>query len=77
LSYVKSVLYGGYDLAERQMLGFLPDALSFEAEEEDRSFQTNASSDGRIIYHQLDALIPIRCLAIRPINAKFSDALTH
>ena len=77
LSYVKSVLYGGYDLAERQMLGFLPDALSFEEEEEDRSFQTNASSDGRKTNHQLDALFPIRCLAIRPLNAKFSDALTH
>ncbi len=62
LSYVKSVLYGGYDLAERQMLGFLPDALSF---------------DGEPAMQQLSDLFPVRCLSIRPLNAKFADKLTH
>lgn len=33
LDFASPVLYGGYEFAERQMLGFLPDALSFMEED--------------------------------------------
>lgn len=45
--------YGGYDLAERQMVAFLPDALYYE-------------------FHY-----PMEILSIRPLNLRFSEALSH
>lgn len=46
-------LFGGYDLAERQMASFIPDAFSYEIE------------------------FPMKCLRIRPLSAKYAEALTH
>ena len=46
-------LFGGYDLAERQMASFIPDAFSYEPE------------------------FPMKCLRIRPLSAKYAEALTH
>ena len=68
-SYIRSVLYGGYDLAERQMLGFLPDALSYDTDPSDAGGYEAANPDSGVF--------PIQCLSIRPLNAKFSDKLTH
>ncbi len=52
-SAVQAETFGGYDSAERQMIAFIPDALSYE-------------------WH-----FPVSALEIRPLNAKFSDELTH
>ncbi len=52
-SAVRAETFGGYDSAERQMIAFIPDALSYD-------------------WH-----FPIAALKISPLNAKFSDDLTH
>ena len=79
-SYIRSVLYGGYDLAERQMLGFLPDALSFEMN--DGGNDPGITAAGRSGYSKaemqfISGIFPVQCLSIKPLNAKFSDKLTH
>ncbi len=58
LNFIHCRLYGGYEQAERQMLGFLPDAFCFDEETE-------------------KAVFPLSALAIRPLNAKFSEQLSH
>ena len=45
--------YGGYDLSERQMVAFLPDALYY------------------------DYGYPMQIIEIKPLNAKFSEELSH
>ena len=45
--------YGGYDLSERQMVAFLPDALYYDYE------------------------YPMQIIEIKPLNAKFSEELSH
>lgn len=57
--YSQYVTFGGYDLAERQMAAFLPDALSLR--------EDNLS----------DIDFPYAVIRIRPIQAKFSEQLTH
>ncbi len=57
--YSKYITFGGYDLAERQMAVFLPDALSLREEDV-------ASID-----------FPFVAITIQPLQAKFSDQLTH
>ena len=52
-SGVQTKTFGGYDCAERQMVAFIPDALSY------------------------DYTFPICCLKISPLNARFSEDLTH
>lgn len=60
--YAGYVLFGGYDLAERQMAAFLPDALSLRGKTEDiRSF----------FYGE------ICVLCIRPLNEKYAEELSH
>lgn len=55
-------LFGGYDYAERQIVAFIPDALSYvignEAPLHDSEF-------------------PIAVLKVSPSNKKFADTLTH
>ena len=55
--------YGGYDLAERQMVAFLPDALSYNGAEGLR--------DPEMIRY------PLEVLKISPQNQKFSEELSH
>ncbi len=57
--YSKYVTFGGYDLAERQMVAFLPDALSLREEN----------------LNLID--FPYVVIKILPLQAKFSDQLTH
>lgn len=52
-SGIQTKTFGGYVSAERQMVAFIPDALSYEYE------------------------FPISCLKISPLNARFSEELSH
>ena len=60
--FTKYLLFGGYESAERQLVAFLPDALSLRAGGEDRNklFQ--------------DAISVLR---ITPLHGKFSEELSH
>lgn len=62
LSFLESRMSGGYECAERQMVAFIPDALSYE-----ENFSPEAT----------DRLFPIRCLVIRPQNPRFAETLSH
>lgn len=62
LSFLESRIFGGYECAERQMVAFIPDALSYNRE---ISGETESS------------LFPIRCLKITPQNPRFAETLTH
>ena len=55
-------LSGGYEFAERQMIAFIPDALSYA--------YTNEPE-----HTPLD--FPIACLHFQPRNSKFAEKLTH
>lgn len=55
-------LSGGYEFAERQMIAFIPDALSYAYTNEPE----HASLD-----------FPIACLHFQPRNSKFAEKLTH
>ena len=55
--FVRAVLWGGYEEAERKIAGFFP------AE----SYVSEAMND----------YFPVRILSVRPLQEKFSDALTH
>lgn len=57
--YSKYITFGGYDLAERQMAAFIPDALSLREENVE------------------DIAFPYDVVSIQPLQAKFSDQLTH
>ena len=56
--------FGGYDLAERQMAAFLPDALSLRGE------MSWCSEEEWIDY-------PFDILRISPLHAKYAEQLTH
>ncbi len=58
---IRREVFGGYEFAERQMVAFLPDALSFDWEESDAGRGT----------------FPIQCLVVRPRNEKFTETLSH
>ncbi len=63
------IAFGGYDLSERQMIAFLPDALYYAFSEEDcREKRFGGPSD---------IGFPIRAVAVRPLNPKFSEELSH
>ncbi len=66
LAGVRYELYGGYDLAERQMAMFAPDALFDEPE----STFPDLSSFSFSTY-------PIVTLKIEPAHKKFAEKLTH
>ena len=55
------ITFGGYIGAERQMVAFYQDALSF--------------SDGENLTDALD--FPMAVLSIKPVNIKYSEDLTH
>lgn len=57
--YSRYVTFGGYDLAERQMVAFIPDALSLREE------------------NLNDIDFPYVIIKILPLQAKFSEQLTH
>lgn len=61
--YSQYVLFGGYDMAERQMAAFVPEALSLR-------YGKTALSPSDIDY-------PFRAVRITPKNKKFSEDLTH
>lgn len=62
---VRCRLFGGYELAERQMAAFYPDALSCYGEE----IQGNELFGGWSY--------PISCMEITPIASKFAEVLNH
>lgn len=59
--YAGYVTFGGYELAERQMAAFLPDALSLRGENDIDRFFTNE----------------IAVLSIAPLHHKYAENLTH
>lgn len=61
--YTPVISFGGYDLAERQMAAFIPEALSLR-------YGKEAVSPAEIPY-------PFDALSIRPRNEKFAEELTH
>lgn len=61
--YTRVVSFGGYEMAERQMAAFIPDALYLRYRNDQPSFDT------------LD--YPFDVLKISPLNRKFSDRLCH
>lgn len=60
--------YGGYDLSERQMVAFLPDALYYELPK-----CLGGAAGGKSYMYQY----PIQIIEISPVNRKFSEELTH
>lgn len=56
-------LFGGYDYAERQMIAFIPDALSYTSAQ--AAWDTGAWE------------FPISCLHVTPTHKKFAEQLTH
>lgn len=59
--YTGYVTFGGYELAERQIAAFIPDALSLREEKDIFDYFENE----------------IRVLQITPIHAKFAEELSH
>lgn len=63
------VAFGGYDLSERQMIAFLPDALYYVRPDESGPVQRNILPVG---YEY-----PIQAVVIKPLNPKFAEDLSH
>lgn len=63
--------FGGYDLAERQMVAFLPDALYYAYE--DTSSEDGPSLHQSVYYGQY----PMKVLKIEPVSRKFAEELGH
>lgn len=57
--------YGGYELSERQMVAFLPDALYY------------ASADDVYPPETCVTLYPMQVIEIKPANKRFAEELTH
>ena len=55
------IAFGGYEFAERQVIGFLPDALFYEGVTEEEQ----------------QLAFPICCIRVTPKNPKFAEQLTH
>lgn len=64
--YTGYTTFGGYDLAERQMAAFLPDALYLRGV---------SGIDNGIEMDSLD--FPFHILSIEPLNDKYAEELTH
>ncbi|MBC8572248.1 YlmH/Sll1252 family protein [Jingyaoa shaoxingensis] len=67
LAFVTCRLFGGYETAERQMIAFIPDALSYDMEDTE-------TKDGSLPYGWE---FPFVCICIRPLHEKYTDKLTH
>lgn len=65
LFYSRYETFGGYDLAERQMVAFLPDALYYNG-----TGDLADSDESGLGY-------PLEVLKIRPLNQRFSEELGH
>ncbi len=61
--FTRTVSFGGYGMAERQMAAFIPDALYLRY--------------GKKEFSPEDTAYPLRVLKISPLNRKFSGELTH
>ena len=61
--FTRIVSFGGYEMAERQMAAFIPDALYLR-------YGKKESVDAEIGY-------PFCALEIRPVNLRFAEPLTH
>lgn len=61
--YSRYVSFGGYDLAERQMAAFIPDALYLR-------YGKKELSPEEICY-------PFRAVKVSPLNRRFTEDLTH
>ena len=59
--------FGGYGQAERQMIAFIPDALSYDMEDTE-------TKDSSLPYGWE---FPFVCICIRPLHEKYTDKLTH
>lgn len=64
--YCSFQLFGGYDSAERQMVAFIPDALSYVWEDSDMQ----KACPEQISY-------PIQTIRFIPSHPKFAESLTH
>ena len=62
--YSRYITFGGYDIAERQMAAFLPDALSLRAETEKNEVKELFSDE-------------LSVLRIAPLNNKYAEELSH
>lgn len=62
--------YGGYDLAERQMVAFLPDALYY-------AYEDTSSADGPSFQSVCYGQYPMKVLKIEPVSRKFAEELGH
>ena len=61
--YTRVVYFGGYEMAERQMAAFIPDALSLRY--------------GENIFNTAETGYPFCALKITPVNLRFAEQLTH
>lgn len=67
--------FGGYGLSERQMIAFLPDALYYVPKETDlRPDSSRKTAEYRL---PPGYEYPIQAAAIRPLNQKFAEKLSH
>lgn len=85
----KFQLYGGYEGAERQMVAFIPDALSFSGTNisDTPSFRESNISDTFSFhksnmsdissFNETNISYPIICLKVVPRHIKFAESLTH
>lgn len=69
----KASCFGGYSNAERQMIGFIPDALYYEYKISDKDVS---------VYEQLTSYhanlnYPIKCIRVWPKHPKYAEKLTH
>ncbi|MDO4343466.1 MAG: YlmH/Sll1252 family protein [Eubacteriales bacterium] len=62
LAYVSCQSFGGYEHAERQIIAFIPDALSYNGSYGEEDIQPD---------------YPISCIRIAPLNERFLEKLTH
>lgn len=63
------IAFGGYDLSERQMIAFLPDALYYTSSDEGNQSRKGDLPSG---YEY-----PIQTVVISPLNPKFAEELSH
>lgn len=77
--FVQSKTFGGYESAERQMVAFIPDALSYTAENAVSEWTDDTAGEGAYTCGSLPGNynFPLRCLKICPLNIKFSEELSH
>lgn len=62
-------MYGGYELAERQMAVFVPEALFCMAE--------TTQNEGFDLGKAYNRQFPITCLEVQPAHKKFAQTLSH